>query len=64
MNSQDYIYGVISFFVIAIGGVAIGVLFAIIGSFITKWATSSLILLLVSHFNPTKQSGSPTMCPF
>ena len=34
--SQDFALGALSFFVIALGGIGVGMLFALLGSFITK----------------------------
>ncbi|CAD5209215.1 unnamed protein product [Bursaphelenchus xylophilus] len=42
--TQDYIYGVISFFIIAIGGTAVGILFAMLTAFLTKYTDNVPIL--------------------
>uniref|UniRef100_A0AC34RQ81 Cation/H+ exchanger domain-containing protein n=2 Tax=Panagrolaimus sp. JU765 TaxID=591449 RepID=A0AC34RQ81_9BILA len=42
--SQDYYFGVISFFVIAFGGIGIGLLFAYVTAFITKYTDNVPIL--------------------
>ena len=42
--AQDYYFGVISFFVIALGGIGIGILFAWLTGFITKYTENVPIL--------------------
>ncbi|CAD5206430.1 unnamed protein product [Bursaphelenchus okinawaensis] len=41
---QDYIFGIISFFVIAIGGTLVGILFAMMTAFLTKYTDNVPIL--------------------
>ena len=48
--TQDYYYGVISFFVIAFGGIGIGILFAYFTAFITKYTENVPILNAVFVF--------------
>ncbi|KAI1710783.1 sodium/hydrogen exchanger family domain-containing protein [Ditylenchus destructor] len=42
--TQDYVSGTLSFFVIALGGVGVGVLFAAVGAFVTKYTDNVPIL--------------------
>uniref|UniRef100_F1KYG4 Sodium/hydrogen exchanger n=1 Tax=Ascaris suum TaxID=6253 RepID=F1KYG4_ASCSU len=42
--TTDYIYGFISFFVVAFGGIAVGLIWAFVASFVTKHTTNVKIL--------------------
>jgi sodium/hydrogen exchanger-like protein 3 len=59
--AQDYVNGVISFFVIALGGIAIGIIFAIFCCFITKSLWHSFPPFPSLNISPL---GSQTIFPF
>lgn len=38
---RDYLFGVLSFVIIAVGGIAVGLIFALVSAFLTKLAQPS-----------------------